>query len=263
MTVRLTSSLCSPLVILLAIACLSCKHDTTTTDKTSDSLLTAVPGDPKDATVEYVYYNDGKIHNALVTNSKTNHKLTREYFHNGQLFEEVLYVNNVREGISHRYFETGLPSQETPYKNNEIHGIQKRYRKSGLLMAEVPYFEGHVCAGLKEYSTDGTLKKRWAEIEITPIDNILRENEYILEIQMSDDSKGVEYYTGELGPEKYIRKENVKLWDTRDGKARIRYSVGRGDFRMEEVNIIAKMKTSQSNYYITTKKYHLAVENRF
>jgi hypothetical protein len=97
---------------------------------------------------------------------------------------------------------------------------------------------------------------------ITPINTVLKDNTFILEISISDDSKGVDYYTGELVEGKYIREEMNSIFDTKNGVARIYYTIPRGDFRMETVNIIAKVKTAQSNYYITQKSYHLAVNHR-
>jgi hypothetical protein len=250
-------------VCLLIATMFSASCRFASTDEATDSLLTSVPGDPKDANIIRKYYPDGKIHKEIVTNNGTKTGLAREYYQNGKVFQEVNYQSNIREGIAKRYYETGKLSQETPYRNDRMHGIQKKYRRSGNLAAEITYYEGHLCTGLKEYTIDGILKKRYPEIEITPINNIFRSREYILEVKMSDDSKGVQYYTGELVNGKYIREEMNTIWDTKDGIARIHFTVAPGDIRMEEVNIIAKVKTAQSNYYITQKKFRLSVENSF
>jgi hypothetical protein len=252
-----------PLLASTALLLSSCTKSTETATSADDSLSAAVPGDPKDANIRRTFYPDGKIHKEIVFNNGTKSGLSKEYYNNGQVFQQVNYVANLREGIAKRFYDTGVLSQETPYKKDLMHGIQKKYRRSGQLQSEIPYYEGHLCIGLKEYTTDGKVKVRYPEIEITPINTILKDGNFILEVKMSDDSKGVEYYTGKLVDGKYIKEEMNTVWDTKDGVARIYFSVPRGDFRMEEVNVIAKVKTAQSNYFITQKSYHLAVENRY
>jgi hypothetical protein len=79
---------------------------------------------------------------------------------------------------------------------------------------------------------------------------------------MSDGSKGVEYFVGRLAGNKYIGVEASRVFEVRDGVGEINFPMPRGSFIMEEVNIIARVKTSQSNYYITQNKFHLAIENR-
>ena len=128
-------------------------------------------------------------------------------------------------------------------------------------MAEIPYFEGHQCVGLKEYTSDGKVKVRYPTIVVTPINNLKAAEEYILEISMSDDSKGVEYYTGDLVDGKYIKEEMNTIFDTKNGVARLRFAIPKGDRRDEQLNIIAKVKTAQSNYYITQTSYHLSARN--
>jgi hypothetical protein len=190
--------------------------------------------------------------------------VSKEYYSNGNVFQEVMYENNLREGLAKRYFENGILSQETPYENDMMHGVQKKYRRTGELMAEIPYHEDNACVGLKEYTTDGKLKKRYPSIVITPVDKILLDGSYTLEIRLSDGTKGgVEYFEGSLTGGKYLDPNtSKKIWDVRDGVGKIVYRLPPGGFVMQEITIVAKMKTVQANYYITEKRYHLAVENR-
>jgi hypothetical protein len=247
--------------ILIVLMFASCNTMTSESSAADDSLSMSVPGDPKDANIRRTYYPDGKIHKEIVTNNGTKSGISKEYYKNGQVFQEVNYVANLREGIARRYFDTGVLSQETPYKNDKMHGIQKKYRRSGKLMAEIPYFEGHLCVGIKEYTTEGVVKVRYPDIEITPINTVQKDNSFILEISMSDNSKGVDYYTGELVDGKYIKEEMNSIFDTKGGVARIHYTIPKGDSRNETINIIAKVKTAQSNYYITQKSYRLSVRH--
>jgi hypothetical protein len=255
-------SLTTVLFVVILLPLWSCeKFSSSKRSAADDSLALTVPGDPQNTNIRRTYYPDGKIHKEIVTNNGTKSGISKEYYKNGKVFQEVNYVANLREGIARRYFDTGVLSQETPYKNDKMHGIQKKYRRSGKLMSEVPYFEGHRCIGLKEYTADGKVKVRYPSIVITPINNLRVDENYILEIRMSDDSKGVEYYTGALVDGKYIKEEMNTIFDTKNGVARIYFAIPRGDRRDEVINIIAKAKTAQSNYYITQTSYHLSVKN--
>ncbi|HYG19773.1 MAG TPA: hypothetical protein VD816_12635 [Ohtaekwangia sp.] len=219
---------------------------------------------PADNNISRTYYADGALHKEMVFKDGSKTGTSREYYRSGQVFQEVHYENNLREGVARRYYENGIVNQETPYKGDKMHGIQKKYRRSGKLMAEIPYFEGNLCKGLKEYTVNGELKKRYPEIVVTPIDRILKDGTYTLEFRMSDDSKdGVEFYEGKLTNGQYIGDDAGQIWDTQNGVGRLTYRLQRGIFVMEEISIIAKVKTVQSNYYITETNYHLAAENRY
>lgn len=212
--------------------------------------------------VKKTYYQNGALHKEMTYENGVQQGASKEYYKSGKIFQEVMYQGNLREGIAKRYFESGILSQETPYHKDKMHGVQKRYRRNGDLMCEVPYYEGNQCIGLKEYTTDGKLKKRYPSIKITPVDNILLNGTYTLKLEMSDKSKGVEYFVGKLSAGKYIGNEASQVWEIMNGVAEVNYAMPPGSFLMEEVNVIAKVKTAQSNYYITQNTFHLAIENR-
>lgn len=213
--------------------------------------------------VKKTYHTNGALHKEIVYEYGIQQGVSKEYYKSGKIFQEVMYENNMREGVARRYFESGIVSQETPYHHDQMHGVQKRYRRSGDLMAEVPYYDGHLCTGLKEYTIDGKLKQRYPLIEVITIDQIKSNATYTLKLKMSDDSKGVEYFVGELSNDKYIGREAARVTDVENGIGAIKISLPRGTFVNEEVTIIAKIKTSQSNYYITQSKLHLSIENRY
>lgn len=227
----------------------------------SDSAETKAEASPGHY-VKKTYYQNGALHKEMVYENGVQQGFAKEYYKSGKIFQEVMYEGNLREGVARRYFESGVISQETPYHKDKMHGVQKRYRRSGDLMCEIPYYEGNQCIGLKEYTTDGKLKKRYPSIKITPVDNILLNGTYTLRLQMSDNSKGVEYYVGKLSEGKYIGDEANQVWEIMNGVGEVNYPMPPGSFLMEEVNVIAKVKTAQSNYYITQSTFHLAIENR-
>jgi hypothetical protein len=217
-----------------------------------------------DKNVKRTYYPDGTLHKEIVMKDGKQTGSFREYFKNGKLFQEVSFVDNQREGLVKKYYDTGILYEETPYAQGKIHGIKKRYRRTGDLMSEVPYHEGNLCKGLKEYTTDGKVKQRYPKLVITAIDNILKNDTYILELSLSDGTKSnVEYFEGTLTDGKYIGDNAGQVWKVENGVGKMEYKVVSGMFIMEELHFIAKVKTVQGNYYITEANYHLAVENRF
>lgn len=80
---------------------------------------------------------------------------------------------------------------------------------------------------------------------------------------MSEKVREVEYYTGELTNGNCIGEKAVKIWNTdRYGLAEIPFQVLPGQFLMQKVNVIAKVKTTLGNYLVIEKSMNVAVENR-
>jgi hypothetical protein len=237
----------------------ACTPPADTKEKKTNGKETIVDGNK---TIKKFYNADGSLRKEIHYEHGVQKGVSKEYYNDGKVYQEVNYENNLREGVARRYFETGVLSQETPYVKDKIHGIQKKYRRSGELMAEIPYQDDHLCMGLKEYSTDGKPKVQYPRIVITPIDNTLRNDTYILRLSLSDNSKGgVEYFLGDLAKAKYIEDYTEKII-VKNGVGEIKYPVPPGTFLMQQINVIAKIKTSQGNYYITQRAYNLSIENR-
>ncbi len=190
-------------------------------------------------------------------------RVVKDYYKNGQVFQEAHYVNGYMQGFVKRYFEDGTLLSETPYDSGKIHGVENKYRKDGKLSYEAPYHKGFPCKGLKEYLLDGSLKTKYPFITITPIDNILRDEQYILEVALSDATTSVEYYSGKLKNGNCFAEGFEEFSNVKKGVLRIEYAVPPGRFLMEQIDVIAKMKTVQGNYYILERHYNVAVENRF
>ncbi|ELR71011.1 24-amino acid repeat protein [Fulvivirga imtechensis AK7] len=208
------------------------------------------------------YYPDGSLKNEITFADGKKNGVAKNYYKNGRLRQQVSYLNNVKHGDVITYYESGSKYQVTPYVNGEIHGLRKKFRVDGRLLAEVPYVNNEACRGLKEYLTDGELKTRYPTIVVEEIDNLLRSNEFTLRISVSDNSKKVVYYIGELDEQGCISADAMRLEPQRPGVLDIKYHLGPGMFIMEELNIIAVVQTRLGNPYITEKKYNLAIENR-
>lgn len=216
---------------------------------------------PKDGVVKQ-YHADGSLKNEIPFERGKKNGVAKNYYKNGRLRQQVSYVDNIKHGDVITYYESGKKYQVTPYDSGRIHGIRKKYRMDGRLMAEVPYYNDEACAGLKEYLTNGELKKQYSSIEVTEINNLLRNNEFILRISMSDNSKKVVYYLGKLDADGCIGEDAMKVVPQRPGVLELKYSLGPGMFIMEEINIIAVVQTRLGNPYVVQRSYNLAVEHR-
>ena len=208
------------------------------------------------------HFKSGKLRAEIVVKNGKKEGLAVEYYENGNKFQEVNYKEGLQEGIAKKYFETGQLAQETLYKKGKRHGVQRKYRPNGKLVSEAEYFEDEPCIGLKEYLTDGSLKKKYPSIVIKPVDNILIDGTYVLHLSLSERAKEVEFFVGQLSGGKYIGKDVKTVWTDKFGKAELPFVVLPGQFIMEKVNIIARWKTTQGNYYIAQRTTNVAIENR-
>jgi hypothetical protein len=189
-----------------------------------------------------------------------------QYYKSGRKALEMFYKDGLREGMATRYFENGTVGQQTMYAKDKMHGIQKKFKESGKLLSEAEFYEDKPCKGLKEYLIDGTLKavKDYPKIVIKPIDRIFMDGMYVLKLSLSEKAKEVEFYTGVLTNQKYIGMDASRVWSLSGNKneAEIVFTLPPGSLVMEKLNIIAKFKTVNGNYYITEVPYNVAVENR-
>ncbi|MEO7989689.1 MAG: hypothetical protein ABI663_09125 [Chryseolinea sp.] len=196
-------------------------------------------------------------------NGKRNGKAT-EFYLTGKVFQETDYVNGMKHGFARKYYEDGVLLQETSYDSNRVQGIQKKYRKDGMLASEAPYFHGAECIGLKEYFLNGTLKEEYPTIVIRPEDYLYSQKEYRLVLTMSEKLKDVTYYEGDLTDDKYIggNMKEIAFSEDQPDQAQLSFFVQPGESLKKTVNIVAKFKTVQGNYYITQRKYNFSIRNR-
>jgi hypothetical protein len=86
-------------------------------------------------------------------------------------------------------------------------------------------------------------------------------NRITLHLSLKDGSENVEFFRGKLTDNLYWNNLLESIV-TRDGLGTLVYFVPKGSFIMETVNIVARIKTSNDNYYILQKEYDLAAENK-
>jgi hypothetical protein len=207
------------------------------------------------------YYPDGALYLEGTYVDSVAHGTFKQYFKNGNVYEEAHYVNGAQYGITKRYYEDGKLSMEIPYDSGRVHGVQRKFRNDGSLAYEAPFHYDHPCVGLKEYYTSGRLVDKLPAIIVKIEDKIWSDNRYSLHLSVSNGMKA-EFYKGQLTDGKYIGDKAEKIYVMSDGSARIDYYVGLGMVLMENINIIAKVKSDLKNFYIIQKPFTVAVENR-
>jgi hypothetical protein len=212
--------------------------------------------------INRTYYADGKLRSEVPIKDGKKNGLARDFYADGRPRLEIEYVNSVKHGLTKMYYQNGNIYEETPYENGNIHGVQRKFRENGKLSAEAPHASGEPCVGLKEYLVDGSPKKNFPTIVITPINNLLKQDKYTLKLTMSDNAKNVTFYTGKMD-NNCLGTNLERVFETpQKGVSEISYYLSPGMYVMEELNIVAKVKTLQGNYYVTQRKYNVAVENR-
>jgi hypothetical protein len=245
------------LVLVVAVALTSCILDL---KKESGSSSSSEKKSGKKNGLIKTYYDNGAIRAEVSYKDGKKNGIARDYYKNGKIHIEIPYVNGIKHGTSKMFYETGQLFRTTEYDSGRMHGWQKKYREDGMLSAEIPYNKDQQCMGLKEYLKDGSLKTNYPTIIITPVNTILKDNKYILRISMSD-KKPAQFYVGKLeGGCLYDLMDNILMTSSTTGE--LPFYVPPRTFIMEELNIIARVKTIQGNEYITQRKYNVAVENR-
>ena len=196
-------------------------------------------------------YKNGKLHGV----SKT-------FYPDGKLRTKVNYDQGLKHGIALKFFQNGNVYQEYNYNYGKLNGSQKKYYENGKLMSEIDYKNDFPGIGLKEYLSTGKLKKKYPRIIIEAQDQTLINSTYILRIKLSDGNNNVQYFQGKLDDEGFMNTRLERLVNMGDGVLEMYYNVPPGHFLMEEINIVAKVKTRFRNFYIVTIKHNLSIENR-
>jgi antitoxin component YwqK of YwqJK toxin-antitoxin module len=239
----------------------------------------------KDESVVKEYYSNGKIKTEISAKGQLRQGPTRNYDRNGLLLSEVNYDNNImdgqatnyyaksgkinstffykkgiKEGDETWYYESGKPYRISPYVQGKIEGTQKHFYEDGKLQAEVTYKNGMVGTGLKEYKPDGSLITDYPTITIRKEDHLKNANKIILIISLSNNSRNVKFYKGELLEGKYLHDKMFSM-ATQEGKAELDYNVTPGTMIKQNIVIVANYKTPLGNPCLITKRYTVEATN--
>ena len=247
---------------------------------------TAEPGNPaSDVRVVEEFHSNGRLKSSTEAVGKLRHGMSREYGSDGTLEKEILYDRNQKHGAAKTYYADGKTIKMeltyelgrkqgdgkwyypdgniyrvTPYVNNAISGIRTTYYENGGMQSETPYMDSEPGIGLKEYTQDGKLKEYRGEIRIREEDQIRQNNTFTLVLSMSDNTRNVKFYRGNLISGAYWTNQLEDI-PTENGVGRITFYIAPGSFKMEKINIVARMKSSLDHTRILQKEYHLSVEN--
>jgi antitoxin component YwqK of YwqJK toxin-antitoxin module len=209
------------------------------------------------------YRKDGTLENLITYDNNRKHGRAVNYYPDGKTVKtEMNFVNGYKQGDAIWYYPSGKVYRKTPYVNGQITGTRTTYYESGIIQSEIPYWNGSPGIGLKEYTQDGKLKYYNAKIQIREIDRISLDNTFTLVLSLSDGSRSVKFYQGNLIDGNYWN-EQLEPIPGENGVAKLRFFISKGSFKMETLNIVARDKTRLNQYHILQREYHLGVENKF
>jgi len=207
------------------------------------------------------YTPGGKLTSIINVKEYKLHGPAVKYYEDGTTVRSKLNYNMGNlEGMQKRYYKSGALYKEEPYVNGKRHGLVKKYRESGKIMTEVVYKNGQPGTELREYLTNGKLKQKYPSIVIKEIDNLRYNGVYTLKISMSDNSKNVKYYIGELDEGKFFSDNLIPERNVSKGILTVHFNLKPGDFLMKEFNVVARMPTRLNNAYITSRRHRLGIE---
>ena len=204
--------------------------------------------------------SDGSLASEVHYKNKEKHGLAKGFYRDGTIKSEIHYQDDIRQGLAKLYYENGNLYRETNFVQDKKDGIQKIYREDGRLLAEIPYKEGQLGTGTIEYTPKGKPKKQLPEIQVETINNLLRNNQYIVRISLSLGYRNVDYYLGELTEGKFKNSKLVRMMDEQ-GVLEIKYTLPPGTYLMETLHLVAETKTQMRSPYLLYKKINIAAEN--
>lgn len=205
--------------------------------------------------------SDGSLASEIQYKDKKKHGLAKAYYKNEKLKSEIMYAEDVQHGIAKMYYENGKLYRETSYKMGKKDGLQKVYRENGKLLAEIPYKQDQLGVGTVEYTPEGKPKKQLPKIKVEHIDQLLKNNHYIVRISLTEGYKNVDYYIGDLTEGKYKNADLMRMVPE-GGIVELKYYLPPGTFLMESINVVAETKTQMRSPYLLQQKINIAAENK-
>lgn len=244
------------IVTAVVVFALSCGRDSGKTGEAgvTDSVVTGV---------KKILFADGTVRAEIPMKDGRRHGLAKEYHRNGKVFQELNYNNGIKEGEARQYYEGGPLAQITPYSKGKRSGVQRRYRADGTLSAEVTFNNDEPCRGLVEYTLKGEKKKKYPTIVIEEVNRILASGKFLVVVSMSDKTNAVEFFEGKLAQGGcFDPKLAIAIDKIGPGRSALEFDVAPGTFSMQQLNIIAKVRTALGNTYLTERAHNLSIEYR-
>ena len=153
---------------------------------------------------KYVYDGDGRLKSRItIEDGKINGEAIT-YYPGGQISTRVHYVDNRKDGIEKKYYKGGQLYRTRQFVMGKLNGLEKRYYKSGRKKTVQEFQNNNPASGLIEYNINETVISDYPEL----LFKIVKERDYaeqvLLLFYMSDSSKNVIYYSGNLIKNKYF-----------------------------------------------------------
>ncbi len=205
---------------------------------------------------------DGIVKSEVTMKDGKRNGPAKNYYPSGKVSLEMVYKNDKKEGKSKRYYEDGTLFQETDYTEDKINGFRKKYREDGKLMSEARFEMDFPCTGLREFHLNGEEKKNYPKLQIEPVDLLKQSGKYLLKLSLSERARDVKYYVGRLSQKGCLTdKLEFVLRNEQSGSGTIEYYLSPGEFKMEELNIIASFETIFGNTQILQKSFYVSIDN--
>ncbi|MCB0402075.1 MAG: hypothetical protein KDD41_08330 [Flavobacteriales bacterium] len=205
-------------------------------------------------------YLNGKLASTVTYKDSLKNGPAFNYYPDGKVNMEFHYKDNQKHGPYKWYYENGKLYQEGEYLNGKKEGVFKTYRKNGKLKSSMPWHEDNPCTGLVEYFESGNIKEV-PKLIVTHNNTIKLDEQYQLNLKISDGTKNVQYYEGRLEKNGCFEGSFIPI-KSKKGKGTLSFYVGRGQMIMQSIYIVAKVQTRDKNFYLLTKTVNLSIENR-
>jgi len=210
--------------------------------------------------VYWRYTDNGKLKSfTTYVNGKRNGR-AEKYYDNRQLNYRINYKEGYKHGEVIWYHPNGNVYRTSTYENGFIEGIQKKYYESGGLMAEIPYEAGEIMPGTKEYTKDGKLKKQIPVLQYKTIDKLAFENKYVVQLNLTNNSKAVNYFRFYKSGEQ-LRFGKNKI-NSKNGVGEVVYDLKKGQYIMEKLYVRAEYKSSLGVIHVFEKTINVAADNK-
>jgi len=208
------------------------------------------------------YRTNGKLFSEITMKDGKRNGISRNFYPDEKIFVEAIYKDDQKDGLYKQFYEDGTLNKEIEYKEDRMNGLNKKFRNDGKPAWQARFSNDSPCSGLVEYYLNGNKKTEYPTIVIETVDRLKELGEFNLNLRMSDGTATVTFYQGQLTPSGCLDKEKVReIYTPTKGKCTLEYHLAPGGFVMEEIHIIAVVKTAQSNSYITTRSYNLSITN--
>ena len=210
-------------------------------------------------------------------NEKVANGVNKNYI-DGKLASEVTYKDGVKNGKAINYYPDGTINMEFNYKNGKKHGVYKWYHEDGTLYRESFYNEGLTDStetiyqngkiksishwkddlpgiGLVEYKSNGE-ERNLPTIQVKKINEIKTKGIYTMELRLSDDSKKVKFFEGELVDGRYLPSYLEAVY-VEDGVGKYVLSVPPGAIVEGTFNFVARKKMNSKNILVLQKEIYV------